>query len=895
MSTPETTPTATIDIPKNYDHSEVEGRWTRAWTEACTYAHDPRSAAARAGRIFSVDTPPPYVSAAHLHVGHAMSYSQAEFVVRFWRMRGHEVFYPMGFDDNGLPTERYVEQVHKVNKAKIERQKFVELCLDETRKGGQVYRDLWTKLGLSVDWSLLYSTIQPRAVKNAQRSFLELVREGFIERRNDPIQWCPACSTSLAQADVESSDEVSRPLYTIRFHAADATIEARLLRDNKGLIETTRPELVPANVALAAHPEDPVYGPLAKAGTRFRVPLTDRTVPLILDDAVDRAFGTGLMMVCTFGDPEDVQKWRVHKLDTQMIVGPDGRIRLPSVPAMDGKRVHVLEKGSAHPEARLAAIEALREAGHLVVREGPDATGDGGRKSTTRVSIHERCGTPVEILVAPQWFIRLLDYKEELLQRGRELRWYPAFMRERYEDWVTNLKWDWNISRQRYYGVPFPVWYCDACGEPHFAPPETTPIDPQVSACPHPACSKCGHATLRPERDVMDTWMTSSITPLVNANWANWTSGPHTWPGASIDAPSGEAGRPEIYPMTVRVQAFEIIRTWLFYTVAKSHLHTGSLPWRDVMISGWGLDQHGKKMSKRAGNFVDPDGIISKYSADALRYWSAGSTLGHDLRFNERDVANGKRLLTKLWNSTRFALQNLGAWRPEEAVCEAPTAADQWVRSRLVATIDEATKAFERYEYSHALRAVEQFFWSTWCDNYLEIVKERFWTPESFDPAVVEAGRRTIWFGTGALLRLFAPFLPFITEELYQRCFRNGSRDFQSIHRASWPSDGARADVFGGARDPEAERLGDLLVDLLGGVRQLRTASKLGSARKLATVNLAPTDGQSIDFTPIIADLRTASRAISIEIGGEATLDIPNRAIKVGIVPVPEETPPPQA
>jgi len=857
-------------LPKNYDHAEVEPRWVATWEDWQIHRYRADSPAARAGRTFAIDTPPPYVSAAHLHTGHAMSYAQAEFVVRYKRMRGHEIFYPMGFDDNGLPTERYVEQKYKLHKGKVSRRDFIELCLKETRDGAQVYEALWRALGLSIDWRMTYSTIQPRAVRHAQLSFLDLVAKGRLERRADPILWCPACATALAQADVEAGDEQERPLHAVRFdvdpHSAGAGAPAA------ATIETTRPELVPACVALACHPSDHRFSSLN--GLRFRVPLTDlrasgegsaahsgqwRTVPLVFDEAVDPEFGTGLMMVCTFGDPEDIAKWRTHRLSTVVVIDALGRMVVPDLIGLHGARVHVQAKGSAvYSEARAAAVELLRAHGHL----------EGVRTNVSRASLHERCGTPVEIQVAPQWFIRLLDLKDALLERGRELTWNPPFMRERYEQWVDGLRWDWNISRQRFYGVPFPVWFCGACGQAAFAREDELPIDPLMSACPRP-CAVCGSTDLQPEPDVMDTWMTSSLTPLINANWAMWGD------DHSDDAPPAMRARPEIYPAGIRVQAHEIIRTWLFYTIAKAHLHTDSLPWREVMISGWGLDRHGKKMSKRAGNFVDPAEVVSKYGADSLRYWAAGATLGHDLRYLEDDVKGGRRLLTKLWNSTRFTLLYLSGWTPGQ-VDEAPTPADRWIRARVVQAIGDATLAFERCEYNKAVRAVEALFWNDWCDHYLEIVKDRFRDGTPFSPAQVEAARRTLRDGTYAILRLFAPILPFLTEELYQRAIARlfGDGAPRSIHVAPWPADESSGNVtvFDGDAGVEALRHGERLCAFIGLVRTARTAAKVGAGRPLEAVWVDTGDAAWGDLAPLLADLRAGARTALIGRGVPADL-----------------------
>ncbi len=870
-------------LPKTYDHLAVEPRWVAQWNAWKIYEYNPQSPAAKAGKTFAIDTPPPYVSAAHLHTGHAMSYSQAEFVIRYKRMRGHEVFYPMGFDDNGLPTERYVEQKYKIQKGKITRKEFIDLCLKETRDGAAVYENLWRSLGLSVDWRMTYSTIQPRAVQHAQQSFLDLVKKGRLERREDPILWCPLCATSLAQADVEAGDEQNRPMHTVVFPMdpeTSTTVAA-------GLIETTRPELITACVALACHPNDKRWGPIK--GLRFRVPLTDlrtggtkahfRTVPLILDESVDPDFGTGLMMVCTFGDTEDIAKWRNHKLETILILDSQGRMMTPDLPELDGKRVHVMAKGSSvYSEARLAAVELLREHGYL--REIKD--------NVSRASLHERCSTPIEIQVAPQWFIRVLDLKEPLLARGRELRWYPEFMRERYEQWVENLRWDWNISRQRFYGVPFPVWFCNQCQAPNYAEVAELPVDPLMAPCPRP-CVHCASLDLRPEPDVMDTWMTSSLTPLINANWAMWQDNPTT------ERPIQDQPRPQIYPAGVRVQAHEIIRTWLFYTVAKAHLHTDSLPWKDVMISGWGLDKQGKKMSKRLGNFVEPGEIIQKYSADALRYWAAGASLGNDLRFLEDDVKGGKRLLTKLWNSTRFAMLYLNGWTPGQ-VAETPTAADLGIRARVVEAALQATEAFEGYEYSKAVRAAEALFWADWCDNYLEIIKDRFRDGTAFTPGQVEAARQTLLDGTWTILRLLAPVLPFITEELYQLAIKGfflGAP--QSIHVAPWPVDEAHvADVFG-IPNPQLTLVASgwtTLLALVSAVRTARTAQKIGGGRPLAALHLRADAATRQQIAPLLQDWLAASRAEQLLDGGDDALDwhdVAGTAMQVAMVPAPQE------
>jgi valyl-tRNA synthetase len=796
-----------FDFPKNYDPKTAEPRLRQMWDELGIHRFDAQSDRP----IYSVDTPPPYVSSAHLHVGHAMSYSQAEFIVRFKRMRGFNVFYPMGFDDNGLPTERYVETKYKVNKSKIRRPEFVELCLKETKIGAQTYRDLWEALAISVDWSLLYSTIDPRSTRTSQTSFVDLFEKGLIERREEPIQYCFFCQTSLAQADVEIEEKTSA-LHDIVFLGEGG---------QRLIISTSRPELIPACVALYVHPEDERYRALV--GKTARVPLFDYPVPIKTSEAVDIAFGTGLMMVCTWGDNDDVIKWKEDRLDTRIIYDEHGRLN-----ELAGEFA-----GMTNEAGRAAIVAKLREGG-LLLKSEPLAH---------NVGVHERCGHTVEFHHSPQWFIKILPFRDEYLKRARDLEWFPPFMSVRYDDWVKGLKWDWCISRQRYYGVPFPVWYCEQCQAPRIATRDLLPVDPTTT--PPPAgtkCPQCGGTAFRGEPDVMDTWMTSSLTPLINSRWA-------------FDDPL----HAKIYPMDVRVQAFEIIRTWLFYTVVKSHHHTDTLPWKQVMISGWGLDEKGKKMSKRAGNFVDPMDVIKQYSADALRYWSAGATLGNDLRYNERDVADGKRLMNKLWNAIRFAAMYLqdAEGRIINPTPGEPTMVDRWILSRFHQVVQAATKHLEEYEYSLALKTVERFFFAEFCDNYLEIVKERFWNPARFQPAQVEAARHTLFTLGLGVLKLLAPFIPYITENLYQIVFRQFGGPV-SLHVAPWP------EADSSAVNPEADELGRTLVAVLTGARRWKTTQNVHQGHPLRSIHVTCPEALRAALQPALEDLRAAARADAI-------------------------------
>ncbi len=602
-----------MELPKNYDPKEAEPRWQKYWEENKIYRFDHNSKK----NIYSIDTPPPYASADHLHVGHAMHYSQFEFVARFQRMRGKNVFFPMGYDDNGLPTERYVEKKHKVDKSKISRADFIKLCLEETKKTGQTYYDLFTRLGFSIDWDLLYHTIGDKARRVAQKSFIDLYKKGRLERIDTPTMWCTKCQTTIAQADLENID--------LNSHFNDLVFKC----GGKDLIiATTRPELLPACVALFYHPDDERYQKFE--GKFATVPLFNYEVPVLSDESVAKDKGTGLMMVCTFGDKEDIEKWHKYSLPLRIAITESGRMN-----ELAGKY-----NGLNLKDARKEIVEALKESG-LLIRQ---------QEISHAVNVHERCGTEIEFLKKPQWSIKVLDQKEELINIAQKINWHPQHMKVRYEHWVKNLQWNWGISRQRYYGVPFPVWYCKKCKAILLPEEKDLPVDPREQKHPSGKC-KCGSTQLEPEMDVMDTWMTSSVTPEINADW-----------GAKEE-------RKNFLPMSLRPQAHDIIRTWAFYTIVKSYYHHNSIPWKDIMISGHGQDSSGQKMSKSKGNFIVAQDVINKYSADAFRFWAASVKLGDDLPFQEKDVLTGQKFITKLWNASKFILKITSVILPKAAKC----------------------------------------------------------------------------------------------------------------------------------------------------------------------------------------------------------------------------------
>ena len=786
-----------------YDHRAVEAAARELWEAHDIYRYDRDGD----GPVFSVDTPPPYVSAAHLHVGHAMSYSQPDFIVRYRRMRGERVFYPIGFDDNGLPTERYVEQAHGVRAVDMPRAEFTALCLAETRRVAERYEDLWRRLGLSVDWSLRYSTIDARCQRTAQTSFVKLYEAGYLRRAQDPILWCPEDRTSLAQADVEDLERTSR-LHTIKF--GDGI-----------LIATTRPELLPACVALYHHPGDARYSGLERA----TVPLFGYQVPVLTDESVDPEYGTGLMMVCTFGDSEDVLKWRRDHLDLRLVVEPDGRLG-----ELAGEFA-----GLPLTQARSAVVKALGEAGLLVSSEPVRQV----------VGVHERCQTPVEFQIRPQWFIAVREHADRFRARAAELEWIPPFMRRRLEDWIDGLKWDWNITRQRRYGVPFPVWFCDACAAPVLARLEDLPVDPLADQPPVSSCPSCGSAELTPDPDVMDTWMISSLSPQINDGWALGGTDP------------------ALAPMSMRVQAFEIIRTWLFYSVVQSELLFGRVPWRTALISGWGLTEQGKKLSKRdLGKSTGPDGynryvpddVMGKYGADAVRLWATRSRIGTDLRYNEKDIRTGRKFAVKLWNVGRFLSMNLGDL---DVSAEPPSPGerdivDRWLLAHLADTVAEATAAFKGHDYMQAHQAASRMFWSVYCDRYLEMIKDRLGRDG-------DSARWTLWESFRVLLGLFAPFAPFVTERMYQQ-FYGAHEAAVSLHLTRWPV----ADERWRGDRPAVEAVDQLAV-ILDATRVLRSGQRLGNSARLSQLIVQAHDAQARSLLDQIAEpLRIAARADTV-------------------------------
>ena len=829
-----------MSVPEKPSLDGLEDKWAARWDTDGTYAFDRTKTR---DQVYAIDTPPPTVSGS-LHVGHVFSYTHTDAIARFQRMRGREVFYPMGWDDNGVPTERRVQNYFGVRcdpslpydptfvppekpgkqEIPISRQNFVELCDRLVVEDEQKFEELWRTLGLSVDWAMTYTTIGERARRASQRAFLRMLARGEAYQSEAPTLWDVDFRMAVSQAELEDR-ELPGAYRGVRFAGTGGEPDI--------VIETTRPELLPACVALVAHPDDERYSP--RFGHEVTTPLFGVRVPVLAHPLADPEKGSGIAMICTFGDTTDVVWWRELQLPTRTTIGRDGRM-LPEPPdwgvASDDAEVRYAElAGKTAKQAQARIVELLAESGDLVGEPKP---------ITHAVKFYERGDRPLEIVSSRQWYIRNggrdPELREQFLARGRELAWHPAHMRSRYESWVEGLNSDWLISRQRYFGVPFPLWYpLDNNGEVDYAHPiapdeARLPVDPSSDVPAGYAEDQRGKpGGFVADPDIMDTWASSSLTPEIAAGWE--------------DDPDLFA---RVFPMDLRPQAFEIIRTWLFSTIVRSHFEFGCLPWSDAAISGWVLDPDRKKMSKSKGNVVTPMEPLRQFGADAMRYWAASGRPGVDTAVDEGQMKVGRRLAIKILNASKFALGVMG----DEV--GAPTAVseplDRSMLASLAALVTNATTSFAGYDYARALDSTERFFWG-YCDDYLELVKGRAYGG-SGDVGMQSAGA-ALALALDTLLRLFAPHMPFVTEEVWS-WWRDGS-----IHRSPWPA----------TDDLAAFASGDVTVypaaaAVLGEIRKAKSEAKRSMRTDVTRVVVHAPAELLRSLEPALTDVRDAGRIV---------------------------------
>ncbi|MFC6827224.1 valine--tRNA ligase [Halopelagius fulvigenes] len=754
-----------------YDPEAVEAKWQDRWVDEDTYAY--RGESVDPNTAFSIDSPPPTVSGS-LHWGHVYGFTLQDFVARFNRMRGNDVFFPFGYDDNGIASERLTEDELDVRHQDYERREFQKMCREVCQEYEAEFTEKMQSLGISIDWDETYQTISPEVQRISQLSFIDLYDQGREYRQRAPAIWCPECETAISQVETED-DERDSHFHDIEFGVAGS--------DESFVISTTRPELLPACVAVFVHPDDDENQYLV--GETAEIPLFGQEVPVIADERVDMETGSGIVMCCTFGDQTDIEWYQAHDLDLRIAIDESGTLT-----DVAGEYA-----GLSSEEAREEIVADLGEEGSLLDR----------RAITHTVNVHERCGTPVEFLVKDQWYIELLDKTDEYLEAGRQMDWYPEKMFTRYKNWIEGLQWDWSISRQRSSGIPFPVWYCGECEHVVVADREDLPVDPLSDDPPVDTCPECGHDELVPEDDVFDTWATSSLTPLINAGW--------DWNGEEM-----EIERPQLYPFDVRPQGHDIISFWLFHTVVKCYEHTGEVPFDSVMINGMVLDQNREKMSKSKGNIVAPDEVVSKYPVDAARYWAAGSAVGDDLPYSEKGLRAGEKLLRKLWNASKL-VESLTEDAPEEFDHDDLREIDRWLLASLDREIEFVTEKLENREFSKARDRVRSFFWHTFCDDYLEIAKQR--VRDGGD----DSAAYTLETAHRRFVKLFAPILAHAAEELWRDMHDAES----SVHRASWPEPlGLDADVAAG----------ETAMDVVGALRKYKSDNQLSMNADLDTVEV---------------------------------------------------------
>ncbi|MCH7984844.1 MAG: valine--tRNA ligase [Chloroflexi bacterium] len=861
------------DLPKRFDINEREAYWRKRWSELGIEKRDP---GAPRDRSFVIDSPPPTVSGA-LHIGHVFSYTHQDLIARYKRMAGWNVVYPMGWDDNGLPTERrvqnyfsvraepnvsYIEnldveaerlrlELGKNQQLIISRQNFIEMCHVVTELDEVAFKDTFMRMGYSIDWGDEYATIDDKSRRIAQRSFLDLHQKGHVYQLEAPTMWDVDFQTAVAQAEVEDREK-GGAYHDIEFGVFEDDAPVKSF-----VVSTTRPELLAACVGVTAHPDDERFKGLF--GMHAVTPGFFAKVPIFPSEEADPEKGTGILMVCTFGDQTDVAWWREEGLELRQVLGRNGRILDRAFGGEDGWQSLNPAKANANyqqmvgkrvPSARAIAVELMRDPENSATGNGAPLQGE-PQQIQHPVRYYEKGDSPLEYLTTRQWFVRLLDKKEQMLEMGRRITWHPEFMRKRYENWTENLNVDWCISRQRYFGVSIPVWYpLDDQGERIYddvivAPEAMLPVDPETMAPPGYSEDRRGvPGGFAGEADVFDTWFTSSLSPQRVARW-----------GEEDDQMDS------LFPMDIRPQAHDIIRTWAFYTIAKAMLHQESVPWHNIILSGWVLDPDRKKMSKSKGNVVTPIDTLDRFGADAVRYWSASFRLGSDAAHDESIFKIGGKLVTKLYNAGKFVLAQTAEDGP------ITNELDRAFVAELKEVVRRATQAFEDFEFSIALQETEKFFWGAFTDNYIELLKRRSRAED--DPAGRASAVAALRLGLNVVLRLFAPIVPTIADEVWSWVFA-GETGHASIHQAPWPT----IEEFDSIALPEIAGSFQAACDAISAIRKAKSESGVSLNRELLSLVLEADETGESDLRLVAEDVAAAGGADTIVFApGEPTAE----------------------
>ena len=778
-----------MKLEKKYKPEIVEKKWLETWEDSLYYFDE-----ASDRPPYIIDTPPPYPTG-DFHVGNALNWCYIDFIARYKRMRGYNVMFPQGWDCHGLPTEVKVEERHGISKRQIDKQQFRELCKQLTRENIAQMKGMMKKLGMSIDWSREFVTMEDRYRRYTQLSFLRMYRDGLIYQAEHPVNWCPRCETAIAFAEVEYEDR-SATLNYIRFKKVDTGKEPGYVE-----IATTRPELLASCVAVAVHPDDERYRDIA--GKELVVPIFEHRVMVYEDESVDPEFGTGVVMICTFGDRQDVRWWKEHNLPLITSIDEQGRMT-------DAARGYT---GLTTTKCKQEIIEDLKAQGLYKAQE----------PLKQNVGVCWRCKTPIEIISTRQWFVRVLH--EEIKKASEQISWYPEHFAIRLRNWVDSMEWDWCISRQRIFSVPIPVWYCKRCGAVTVAAKDELPVDPTISS-PREPCSNCGGTEFLGEEDVLDTWMDSSLSALWVSSW-----------DLNAEKPS-----PLGFPVALRPQGHDIIRTWAFYTILRSLALAGTFPWHTILINGMVLGEDGYKMSKSRNNFISPDEVIREHGADVFRQWAAiGGAVGSDVQFRWKDIVAATKFMQKLWNILRFALLHLEAYNPGTRV--ELRVVDSWLLTKLNKLVQSVTEAMETYKFDEAMKEIRAFTWNTLADDYIELAKSRLYGRGGDDGK--ESAKYTLYRTLVTLGELLAPFAPFFAEEMHSYIGNGGS-----VHLVQWPEP-VQEEI-----DADAEAQGDLIADIVRAVRRYKSEQGIALNAPLGTLRIygAQVDTEDIEnatVTPV--------------------------------------------